>query len=173
MSRNSDHIGLVGLSIFSGHGIYDPVYVGGYQPADAFLGGKMIGLFAFGIICVAGAIFLRRPWRDLWLGIHLARMTTVLEEIERTRHTMPIGAGGGVDSLPLNRQKQAEGIFANGLVFMRRIPRHEVTAALTKNAILAAHLGRQERIEAISKLLDILIKHDVALNEEDFLKSYS
>ena len=38
------------------------------------------------------------------LGNHLTKMTNWMEAIELTRHTRPIGAGGGVDSLPRDQR---------------------------------------------------------------------
>ena len=39
-------------------------------------------------------------------GNALTKLTNLFEEIERTKYTHFIGAGGGIDSLPISRQKR-------------------------------------------------------------------
>lgn len=133
---------------------------------------SMFGLVVFIATCVLGFTLLRRPLRDVRMGIHLSRMTTIVVEVEGLRDTMPIGSGGGFDSLAPDRQRQAHKIFEQGIAFMRKVPRHEVTAALAKNAILASRLGRQSRVASIHRLLDILVRSDVALDVDIFQSSY-
>lgn len=123
------------------------------------------GLLAWGL--------LKRPIRQIRMGLHLTAMTNIVEEMELTRQTMPIGAGGGVDSLPLGRQRQADRILDRGMSFMRNYPRHVVTRELVKNAALADRLGRSGRAFAISRLIEILESSGIALGLDDFAKSYS
>lgn len=111
-------------------------------------------------------------FRGMALGGHLSKMTNWMEAIEHTRLTMPIGAGGGLDSLPLSRQARAIKDLEAGMRAMSKFPRHEVTAQLVRNYRLAQQLGRQTRASAIGNLLEHLVEHDLALNTEDFMKSY-
>jgi hypothetical protein len=107
------------------------------------------------------------------MGMHLTRMTTVMEEIELTRITRPIGAGGGLDSLPRPRQIEALATFENGMSFLKGFPRHEVTRELLKNAIMAQNMGRVSREVAIGMLLKHLTNAQIALPVDEFMLSYS
>ena len=111
--------------------------------------------------------------KQIKMGQHLTQMTNILEEVERTRHTMPIGAGGGIDSLPPARQRQADAIFERGVAYLRSYPRHEVTRELVKNAMLAERMGRPIRALAIQRLIEALTRMDVALEIDEFMKSYA
>lgn len=118
-------------------------------------------------------ILLRGPIKQMRMGWHLTRMTNVLEEVEATRTAHPIGAGGGFDSLPAARQIEADRIFREGIAFLKAFPRHEVTKALAKNAVMAEQMGRHSRYASIGRLLDVLEKADVALGAQEFSRSYS
>jgi hypothetical protein len=96
-----------------------------------------------------------------------------MEVIEQTRRTMPIGAGGGIDSLPRNQQLRAIRELEAGMAALAKYPRHVITAELIKNRQVALQLGRRTRADAIGKLLDHLIAQNIALGAEDFLKSYA
>jgi len=109
-------------------------------------------------------------FRQIALGHYLTKMTNWMEAIELTRLTMPIGAGGGIDSLPRDRQARAIRELEAG---MAALAKHLITAELIKNRQLALQLGRNVRAEAIAKLLEHLIEQNVALGSEDFLKSYA
>lgn len=111
-------------------------------------------------------------FKGIALGGHLSKMTNWMEAIEHTRSTMPIGAGGGIDSLPRGQQVRAVIDLEAGMRAMSKFPRHEVTAQLVRNYQLARRLGRETRASAIGNLLEHLIEHDLALNQDDFLKSY-
>lgn len=130
----------------------------------------------FLLVCVGvgvlGYFVFGGPAKQVRMGQHLTRMTNVFEEIERTRHTMQIGAGGGIDSLSPARQRAAEAIFESGVAHLKCFPRHEVTRELAKNAILAERMGRPLRVHAIHRLIDALVRMDVALDVEDFKRSY-
>lgn len=128
-----------------------------------------LGLFA---VVVVGAIMAWKISKQVRLGLHLTRMTNIFEEVEQTRRTMPIGAGGGFDSLPPKRQLQADQELQQGLQYLRQFPRHEITRELAKNARLAENIGRSERYAAIANLLEWLVEKDAALNVDDFMKSY-
>ena len=131
----------------------------------------------FLLVCVGvGALayfFLRGPGKQIKMGSHLTRMTNIFEEIERTRHTMFIGAGGGIDSLPPARQRQAETIFEHGMAYLKTYARHEVTRELVKNALLAERMGRPMRAVAIERLAGHLTRNGVALELDEFMKSYA
>jgi hypothetical protein len=131
----------------------------------------------FLLVCVGvgvlGYFTLRGPAKQIKMGRHLTRMTNIFEEIERTRHTMLIGAGGGIDSLPPARQRQADLIFEQGIAHLKSYPRHEVTRELVKNALLAERMGRPLRMAAIHRLIEALVRMEVALDVDDFLKSYA
>lgn len=133
----------------------------------------MVFLLACVGVAVLAVLFLRGPMKQIKMGQHLTRMTNIFEELERTRHTMPIGAGGGIDSLPLARQRQAEAIFQQGVAHLKSYPRHEVTRELVKNAILAERMGRHTRAIAIQRLIEALTRMDVALEASEFTKSYA
>ena len=121
---------------------------------------------------VLGFFLLRGPVRAILMGIHLTKLTNIVETIKATRYTMPIGAGGGVDSLPRAAQLAAEAQFERSLAVLRTHPRHEVTKALVKNAVLANQMGKSLRVTAINRLLDILVGENVAMEMTDFSKSY-
>lgn len=107
------------------------------------------------------------------LGNHLTKMTNWMEAIENTRHTRPIGAGGGVDSLPRDQQARMTRDFEAGMAALSKYPRHVITAELIKNRQVALQFGRHLRAEAQVHLLDHLIERGVALGGDDFLKSYA
>jgi hypothetical protein len=131
----------------------------------------------FLLVCVGigtvGYFLLRGPAKQVKMGQHLTRMTNVFEEIERTRHTMFIGAGGGIDSLGPARQRRAETVLEQGIAYLKKYPRHEVTRELAKNALLAERMGRPLRVVAIERLTAALIDMDVALGMEEFMRSYA
>jgi hypothetical protein len=124
-------------------------------------------------LCALGYFLFRGPAKQLKMGRHLTRMTNVFEEIERTRHTMYIGAGGGVDSLPPGRQRQANMVFEQGVSYLKTYPRHEVTRELVKNAVLAERMGKPFRVIAIGRLVEALTDMGVALEMDEFMKSYA
>lgn len=128
-------------------------------------------------ICVGvtalGFVLLRGPIKQFRMGQHLTRMTNVFEQMEQTRYTMPIGAGGGIDSLSPASQRHAEAIFEDGVSYLKRYPRHEVTRELMKNAVLAQRMGRPLRATAIERLIEALTRADVALEVDAFLTSYA
>jgi hypothetical protein len=72
-----------------------------------------------------GLWFLFRKKAELPFA--LTRLLNVFEEIEATRHTMLIGAGGGLESLSPNRQANAMLELQRAMRVFERYPRHEVT----------------------------------------------
>jgi hypothetical protein len=112
-------------------------------------------------------------FKQIALGGHLTKMTNWMEAIEHTRRTMPIGAGGGIDSLPHDQQARAIRDLEAGMAALAKFPRHVITAELIKNRQVALQFGRQTRADAIANLLEHLIEQNVALGAEDFLKSYA
>jgi hypothetical protein len=107
-------------------------------------------------------------FRDVAFGRLLTRMTNVMVEIEESRVRLPIGVGGGLDSLPIRRQSE----FGQDVERIAKWPRHEVTRELCKNYLLNQRLGRRDRMEAIGRLLDLLINANLALSWDDFERSY-
>lgn len=118
---------------------------------------------------VIGTVLLRGPIRQIRLGVHLTKMTSVMEKIELSRYTLPVGMGGGVDSLSVPEQYEANKIFDSGVSFLRKFPKHEVTKALIKNAIVADKLDRPIRYVAINNLIEKLVDGGVAISVEDFV----
>lgn len=111
-------------------------------------------------------------FQSLSLGNHLAKLTNIIEEIERTRLTSYIGAGGGLDSLPLSRQGPIEREYEARTTALAKFPRHEVTKAMVKNMMLSRNLGRDLRGLAQNRLLNMLVSEGLALGADDFDKSY-
>ena len=107
-------------------------------------------------------------FRDIAFGRLLTRMTNVMVEMEESRVRLPIGAGGGLDSLPIRRQSE----FQQDVERIAKWPRHEVTRELSKNYILNQKLGRRDRMEAIGRLLELLINANLALPWDEFELSY-
>lgn len=129
----------------------------------------------FWIVLALGAVafFVLRPaYKQYRFGVELAKLTSIVERIEGTRLYMPIGSGGGFDSLPGGEGVAALLAFERGIEHVQRFPRHEVTKALVKNAIVASSFGRTDRVQAIDRLITILIERNVALPMDDFNRSY-
>ena len=66
----------------------------------------------------------------------------------------------------------AANVFAKGTRSLDKWPRHEVTREPCKNYLLNDRLGRADRIQAIDRLIEVLIDEGVALPMKDFEKSY-
>jgi hypothetical protein len=155
----------------------------------------MVGLVVFGVLALAGVVLVlhlkeeseeRRGdvavvqrfiamniFKQIALGNHLTKMTNWMEAIESTRLSMPIGAGGGLDSLSPDQRARATRDLELGMATMAKYPRHVVTAELLKNQQVALQLGRHSRAEAQEILFDYLVERGVALGTEEFLKSYA
>lgn len=121
---------------------------------------------------IVAFFLLRKPFRQFRMGQHMSRMATVFEEIEATRHRNPIGAGGDIDSLPIDRKVRALAVLREGASYLNAFPRHVVTRELVKNALLAEQMGRSGRAVAINNLIDCLAAEGVALHPDEFMKSY-
>lgn len=114
---------------------------------------------------VAGLLWLvvgRHWWRDYKLGVHLARLTTLFERINRLG---PIHAPSQITA----REKEAAQV---SIAFLRAFPRHVITRELLKNSIVAHNFGRSHRVAAIGTLMEALVEEDVALDAEEFVRSY-
>ena len=105
-------------------------------------------------------------------GNALTKLTNLSEELEASVQNMPIGAGGGFESLPPSRQREIDSKLPKWLNTLRKQPRHVVTRELLKNVRVSEQLGRPGRINAQLKLLERLIEKDIALGIEEFAKSY-
>lgn len=108
-------------------------------------------------------------WQQMRLGKSLSDMTTVFERIEATRLTMPIGAGGGFDSLTPYQQKAADKVFSLGERRVRMCGPVVTTREMLKNMRLASSLGRVDRVEAQAKLLARLQERGLAVPSDWFL----
>lgn len=132
--------------------------------------GTLFALFAFAsdpikiIILFIVAIIFRNPYRKVRMGIHLARMTSVLERVERTRITMPIGAGGGIDSLPKSQQIIAVSTLERGISYLKNFEKSDVTDGLIKNIQTAQIRELHTRHDGMKRLLELLIKENVAMD---------
>jgi len=129
--------------------------------------------FVVALIAAVGFFAFKPAWRQFVLGQRLSNLTSIVETIEGTRATMPIGRGGGIDSLPPAQADAAARAFERGIVELRKVPRHVITRELLKNALLADRMGRPARRTAIERLLQALVSEGVALGQEEFLASYS
>ena len=110
---------------------------------------------------------------DIVFGNTLTKLTNLFEEIERTKYTHFIGAGGGIDSLPISRQKELEKKLPNWMATISARPRDVVTRELLKNIKISQKFNRTERIKAQAKLLEKLIEQGIALDLETFKKNNS
>ena len=109
---------------------------------------------------------------DVMLGFALTGLTNVHEELLISERGGFIGAGGGIDSLPRSRQLEIQEKYPKWLHRLERYPRHKVTCELLKNLRMAEVGRRESRIEAISRLLDILISQGYAMDMDAFAASY-
>jgi len=107
------------------------------------------------------------------MGQHLSRMATVFEEIEWMLHLKPSETVAGVDSLPVDRRVRAIAVLNAGTDYLGAFPRHVVTRELVKNALLAQRMGRTSRVVAIHLLIESLVTKGVALDPDEFVKSYA
>lgn len=109
---------------------------------------------------------------QLILGNAIRNLTTLFEELEATKITMYIGAGGGLDSLPIRRQKELETKLPKWLATLRSHPRHLITKELIKNMHVCQKFNHPTRLSAQGKLLEMLISEKIALGLDEFLESY-
>ncbi len=110
---------------------------------------------------------------DIAFGNALTKLTNLFEEIERTKYTHFIGAGGGIDSLPISRQKELEHKLPKWIATISSRPQDEVTRELLKNIKLSQNFNRIERMKAQANLLQRLVDQGIALDVNDFLKRNS
>ena len=110
---------------------------------------------------------------DIVFGSTLTKLTNLFEEIERTKYTHFIGARGGIDSLPISRQKELEKKLPKWMATISARPRDVVTRELLKNIKISQKFNRTERIKAQAKLLEKLIEQGIALDLETFKKNNS
>lgn len=101
-------------------------------------------------------------WRDYKLGVHLARLTTLFERIN--------GYGALYASSQITEQEKEAARVS--MAFLRQFPRHVITRELMKNAIVAQNFGRSGRLAAIGTLMDTLVEEGVALDGDEFVRSY-
>ncbi|MCW5603911.1 MAG: hypothetical protein KIT18_05125, partial [Burkholderiales bacterium] len=105
-------------------------------------------------------------------GNALTKLTNLEEELERSRRTMYVGAGGGIESLPKARQKELERKFPKWIDTLQSQPSHVVTRELMKNIQLNQRVGREQRIDAQISLLKRLVSQGIAMDPDEFVKRY-
>lgn len=110
---------------------------------------------------------------DIAFGNALTNLTNIFEEIEQTKRTHFIGAGGGIDSLPVSRQKELEHKLPKWMATISSRSQDEVTRELLKNIKPSQNFNRTERMEAQINLLQRLVDNGIALNVDAFLNKNS
>lgn len=133
-------------------------------------GAMLLYLFLGAIAAVAGHWFAiarngdgMTRFQQMKLGKSLADITTIFEQIERTRYSMPIGAGGGWDSLRPHQRAAAAKVLATGEARFRACGPAIVTREIAKNMQLSAATGRDERLAAQLKMVDYLFGQGLAV----------
>lgn len=106
-------------------------------------------------------------------GNALTKLTNLEEELEHSRRTMYIGAGGGIESLPKVRQQELELKFPKWIETLRSQPSHVVTRELMKNIQLNQRVGREQRIDAQIRLLKRLVDQGIAMDPDEFIKAHN
>ena len=106
---------------------------------------------------------------DIAFGNALTKLTNLFEEIERTKITHFIGAGGGIDSLPISRQRELEHKLPKWMATISSRSQDEVTRELLKNIKLSQKFNRTERMKAQVNLLQRLVDNRIALDVDVFL----
>ena len=106
---------------------------------------------------------------DIAFGNALTKLTNLFEEIERTKRTHFIGAGGGIDPLPISRQRELEQKLPKWMATISSRSQDEVTRELLKNIKLSQNFNRTERIKAQVNLLQRLVDNGIALDVDVFL----
>ncbi|WP_304526428.1 hypothetical protein [Halomonas sp. I5-271120] len=109
---------------------------------------------------------------DLILGNTLTKLTNFFVDLSESHKYNFIGAGGGIDSLPKHKRELYERKVEKWIETLKKHPRHVVTRELIKNMQISKSLNRMERARAQLQLLEFLINEEVALNFDDFEKSY-
>lgn len=106
---------------------------------------------------------------NIAFGNALTELTNLFEEIERTKQTHFIGAGGGIDSLPIPRQRELEKKLPKWVATVSKHPQEIVTRELLKNINLSKKFGRHDRIKAQAKLMQHLVNQGIAKDVNEFL----
>lgn len=107
-------------------------------------------------------------WDTLVVGSTLIKLTNAFEEIEMTRQTHFIGAGGGVDSLPTHRQAKFIVNVPRWIERLRTRDKNLVTSLLLDNVRTAEALGRSTRVAAQNRLFGILVSEGVAVDVSEW-----
>lgn len=111
------------------------------------------------IVAVAGVVLLRPAYGRFRLGIHLTRVTNLMEQALACQRL-------GTSPPPVH-------LMTKSLEVLRRHPRHVITRELIKNAVLALQMGRADRANSIGIVLEMLVEEGVALDPETFAQSYA
>ena len=130
-------------------------------------------VLVWGGVALAALFVVWPMYQKYRFGVLLADMTSIVERREGIQAYLGPEAYGSEYGLP-SPQGIADTIaFERGLAVLSRKPRHVVTRELAKNSIVAASMGRHERVGAIALLIEILVNRGIALGADDFLKSYA
>lgn len=109
--------------------------------------------------------------RQITFGNQLTKLTNIVEEItQRERqgsNTAPL-SGDWLDA----RQSALYEEMDRRSKALAKHPRHVVTRELCKNMRVSMQLGRRDRLQAQSRLLDVLVSAGLALHIDEFAKSY-
>lgn len=113
------------------------------------------------VLAIAVAVFLllRPIYGKFRLGIHLTKITKLMEQALASQRA-------GTPPPPVQ-------LMSDSLDVLRSYPRHVITRELIKNAHLALQMGRPERANSIGIVLEMLVEEGVALNAEAFAQSYA
>ncbi len=102
------------------------------------------------------------------LGYALTKLTNVHEELLVSRSKSFIGAGGGVDSLPVHRQREISEKYPKWLDQLKVYPQYDVTRALLKNLQVSDAVRNELRSLAINELFGVLVMQGCALDVEAY-----
>lgn len=103
-------------------------------------------------------------WDTLVVGMTLIKLANAFEEVEQTRATRFIGAGGGVDSLPGHRQAKFIANVPRWIARLQGRDKSLVTSLLLDNMRSADAAGRHARVAGQVKLLRVLVDNGVAFD---------
>jgi hypothetical protein len=118
----------------------------------------MVWLVAL-VVAVAAVVLLRPAYGQFKLGIHLTKVTNLMEQALACQRA-------GTPPPPVH-------LMTTSLDALRAYPRHVITRELIKNSLLALQMGRPERANSIGIVLEMLVEEGVALDAEAFAQSYA
>lgn len=114
---------------------------------------------------VFGMVVLRPVINQMILGHHLARLTSLVEEMEQNRLI-----GVSLDQTPFRQRFLMGRQWEAGVTVFRRYPPFVITRELLKNALICKSVGRHLREQSIYILIDKLSQEGVAEHRDDFAR---